>query len=232
MLEVKVERCAGIDVHKKFVVVCVMIGLADQKPASEVLRFGTSVPELKRLKTWLLEKGCTDVVMESTGSYWKPVFNILEGSVKVILANPEQVKALRGKKTDPNDSRWAGGIASTRISAAQFHSTSRHPRTAGSNSKTSDTDAGRSLGTESSTKDSGRRQRQNRQCTDGYFWHVRASHVGSVAGEQADAGTNGGSGAGSLTSEDFADYGGFARSFHEGPSPAVVAADFETFGVH
>src|SRR5689334_7708991 len=49
-------------------------------------------------------------VMESTGSYWKPVFNILEGSVKVILANPEQVKALRGKKTDPNDSRWLAGL--------------------------------------------------------------------------------------------------------------------------
>jgi transposase len=110
MLEVKVERCAGIDVHKKFLMVCVMIGLADQKPASEVRRFGTSVPELNRLKTWLLENGCTEVVMESTGSYWKPVFNILEGSVKVILANAEQVKALRGKKTDPKDSRWLAGL--------------------------------------------------------------------------------------------------------------------------
>src|SRR2546425_13316660 len=48
--------------------------------------------------------------MESTGSYWKPVFNILEGSVKIILANPEQVKALRGKKTDPNDSRWLASL--------------------------------------------------------------------------------------------------------------------------
>jgi transposase len=57
-----------------------------------------------------MEKGCTEAVMESTGSYWKPVFNILEGSVKVILANPEQVKALRGKKTDPNDSRWLAGL--------------------------------------------------------------------------------------------------------------------------
>jgi len=48
--------------------------------------------------------------MESTGSYWKPVFNILEGSLKIILANPEQVKALRGKKTDPNDSRWLASL--------------------------------------------------------------------------------------------------------------------------
>jgi len=90
MLEVKVERCAGIDVHKKFLAVCVLIGLAHQKPASEVRRFGTSVPELERLKAWLLEKGCMEVVMESTGSYWKPVFNVLESSVRVILANPSR----------------------------------------------------------------------------------------------------------------------------------------------
>ena len=110
MLEVKVERCAGIDVGKKFLAVCVLIGLANQKPVGEVRRFGTSVKELERLRAWLLESGCTEVVMESTGSYWKPVFNILEGSLKVILANPEQVKALRGKKTDPNDSRWLASL--------------------------------------------------------------------------------------------------------------------------
>ena len=58
------------------------------------------------MRAWLVETKCTEAVMESTGSYWKPVFNILEGSLKIILANPEQVEALRGKKTDPNDSRW------------------------------------------------------------------------------------------------------------------------------
>ncbi len=110
MLEVRLERCAGIDVAKKFVVVCVMIGSADQKPTVEVRRFGTNVKELERLRAWLLERGCTDAVMESTGSYWKPVFNILEGNLKIVLANPEQVKALRGKKTDPKDSRWLAGL--------------------------------------------------------------------------------------------------------------------------
>src|SRR5437667_1691653 len=58
----------------------------------------------------MLKIRCTEVVMESIGSYWKPVFNILEGSLKVILANPEQVKALRGKKSDPNDSRWLASL--------------------------------------------------------------------------------------------------------------------------
>jgi transposase len=120
MLEVKVERCAGIDVHKKFVMVCVLIGLAHQKPASEVRRFGTSVPELERLRAWLLEKSCTEVVMESTGSYWKPVFNILERDLKVILANAEKVKALRGKKTDPKDCRWLAGLLRHGLVQASF----------------------------------------------------------------------------------------------------------------
>lgn len=110
MLEVRVERGAGIDVAKKFVMVCVLIGPANQKPVEEVRRFSTSVKELEWLRTWLVEKGCTAAVMESTGSYWKPVFNILEGSLNLVLANPEQVKALRGKKTDPKDSRWLAGL--------------------------------------------------------------------------------------------------------------------------
>src|SRR3989454_3812429 len=110
MLDVKVENCAGIDVGKKFLAVCVLTGPVDRKPAGEVRRFGTSVKELERLRAWLIEKKCTEAVMESTGSYWKPVFNILEGSLKIILANPEQVKALRGKKTDPKDSRWLASL--------------------------------------------------------------------------------------------------------------------------
>jgi transposase len=110
MLEVKLERCAGIDVGKKYIDVCVLIGLVDHKPDEEVRRFRTTVRDLERCRAWLLERGCTDVMMESTGSYWKPVFNILEGHVQVTLANPEQVKALRGKKTDRKDCRWLAGL--------------------------------------------------------------------------------------------------------------------------
>ena len=120
MLEVKVERCAGIDVGKKILAVCVMVGATDQKPQTEVRRFGTSVKELKRLQAWLRENECTEAVMESTGSYWKPVFNILETTLKIILANPEQVKALRGKKTDPNDSRWLASLLRHGLVQASF----------------------------------------------------------------------------------------------------------------
>jgi len=72
------------------------------------------------LRAWLKEKACTEVVMESTGSYWKPVFNILEGHFKVILANPEQVKALRGKKTDRKDCRWLAGLLRHGLVQASF----------------------------------------------------------------------------------------------------------------
>src|SRR5438093_10780010 len=66
--------------------------------------------ELERLRVWLKEMGWTEAVMESTGSYWKPVYNVLEGTVKIILANPMHVKVLRGKKTDSKDSRWLAGL--------------------------------------------------------------------------------------------------------------------------
>jgi len=97
-----------------------MIGGADEKPSTEVRRFGTTVKQLQQLSAWLQETGCTEAVMESTGSYWKPVFNILEGTIKIILANPEQVKALRGKKTDPKDSRWLASLLRHGLVQASF----------------------------------------------------------------------------------------------------------------
>src|ERR1700740_1490143 len=96
MISAVIERCAGIDVGKKCIAVCVMTGPADGEVRSETRTFGTTVPELQRARTWITGEGCTDVIMESTGSYWKPVFNILEGHVKVALANPHEVKARKG----------------------------------------------------------------------------------------------------------------------------------------
>jgi len=70
-----IERCAGIDIGKRFLLCCVMTGAAHEEPRSETRRFDTTVPGLKRLRNWLNEERVTDVVMESTGSYWIPVFN-------------------------------------------------------------------------------------------------------------------------------------------------------------
>ncbi len=110
MIPAVIERCAGVDVGKKFVVVCVMTGPAKEPGRAETAKFGTVRAELDRLRQWLKSEGCTHVVMESTGCYWKPVLNVLEDdpeySLHIVLANPQQVKAVTGHKTDPHDARW------------------------------------------------------------------------------------------------------------------------------
>jgi transposase len=110
MIPAVIERCAGIDVGKKFLLVCVMTGPANEEAKAEVRKFGTIRRELENLRKWLQSEGCTQVVMESTGVYWKPVLNILEDDpeyrLKVLLANPQQVKAVTGHKTDPHDAKW------------------------------------------------------------------------------------------------------------------------------
>jgi transposase len=98
-----VERCAGIDIGKRFLLCCVLTGSAADEPSSETRRFDTTVPCLEQLRTWLIEEQVTHVVMESTGSYWIPVFNLLEGIFAVVLANPEEVKTRKGHKTDRKD---------------------------------------------------------------------------------------------------------------------------------
>jgi transposase len=106
MIAAVIERCAGIDVGKKFLAVCVMTGPANGEARSEIRQFGTTVPDLLQLREWIKAEACTDVIMESTGSYWKPVFNILEGHTRVALANPNEVKARKGHKTDNKDAEW------------------------------------------------------------------------------------------------------------------------------
>jgi transposase len=98
-----IERCTGIDVGKKFITACILIGSADMEPTSEKRLFGIFNADLEALRIWLLDRGCTHVVMESTSPYWKPIFNILEENLTVVLANSEQVKARRGHKTDRKD---------------------------------------------------------------------------------------------------------------------------------
>jgi transposase len=97
------ERCAGIDVGKRFLLCCALTGAAHEEPCLRTLRFDTTVAALIRLREWLVAEKITHVVMESTGSYWIPIFNILEDHFTVVLANPEEVKNRKGHKTDRKD---------------------------------------------------------------------------------------------------------------------------------
>ena len=106
MLNVALACCAGIDVGKKIVAVCVLTSNGEHRPQSVTRFFGTTVTDLTALKEWMLECGCTHVAMESTGCYWKPVFNILEEYVNVLLANAQHIKNVPGRKTDVKDCQW------------------------------------------------------------------------------------------------------------------------------
>ena len=109
-MEVMYEVCAGIDVHKKNVVVCLLRAKAGSKCEREVRTFGTTTRSLLELLDWLVSAGCTHVAMESTGVYWKPVFNLLEGAMEVWLVNPQHIKALPGRKTDVKDCEWIADL--------------------------------------------------------------------------------------------------------------------------
>jgi transposase len=101
-MEIIIEKGCGLDVHKGTVVACIM-GTGIKK---EVKTYTTMTNDLLRLKEWLQENGITHVAMESTGVYWKPVFNILEDRFEVILVNARHVKNVPGRKTDVQDSEW------------------------------------------------------------------------------------------------------------------------------
>jgi transposase len=100
-----IERCAGIDIGKRELAVAVIVGPADQDGEVETRTFGTTVPALEELRAWLIQQGCTSVAMESTGSYWIPVKNVLEASLRIVLVCAKKHKPARGEKTDFRDAK-------------------------------------------------------------------------------------------------------------------------------
>jgi transposase len=105
-MEVMYPRCAGLDVHEAFVVVCRRILGPDGRLDKVVRRYSTMTADLLALGDWLAESGVTHVAMESTGVFWKPVWNLLEDRVTILLVNPRDVKQVPGRKTDVSDAEW------------------------------------------------------------------------------------------------------------------------------
>ena len=111
-MKVVFPTCCGVDVRKTFVVATIITTPVDSlQPHYLKKRFSTFNSDLNRFADWLLEHGCLDVCMESTGKYWVPVFNILERrGIRVVIANPKWVKAVKGNTDDTKDSKWIGDL--------------------------------------------------------------------------------------------------------------------------
>jgi len=98
--------CAGLDVHKESVVVCVRQVSPNGRVTKEVRTFSTMTRDLLRLGDWLEEQHVSHLAMESTGVYWKPIYNLLEGRFTILLVNAQHIKKVPGRKTDVKDCEW------------------------------------------------------------------------------------------------------------------------------
>lgn len=120
-MDVLYPSCAGIDVHKKTISVCVLTPGPRGKPQPQVREYGTTTRELLELADWLLQNQVTQVGMESTGVYWKPIWNILEAAgFALTLANAQHVKNVPGKKTDTADCVWLAQLLRHGLLPASF----------------------------------------------------------------------------------------------------------------
>lgn len=109
-MNVVYEACAGLDVHKRTVVGCAIIPDANGQRHKERRTFSAMTPALVRLRQWLTGLGVTHVAMESTASYWKPIYNVLEGHLELLVVNAQHLKAVPGRKTDLKDAEWIADL--------------------------------------------------------------------------------------------------------------------------
>jgi transposase len=119
-MEVMSSHCAGLDVHKKTVVVCRLSVDGNGHKVKAIETFGTTTTELLRLSDWLTAETCTHVAMESTGEFWKPIWNLLEGSFELLLVNARHIKRVPGRKTDVQDSEWLADLPQHGLLKASF----------------------------------------------------------------------------------------------------------------
>ena len=108
-MKVVYSICCGVDVHKTFLV-ATLITSQGLTPHYSKKRFSTFNKSILQFKQWLIDNNCFDVCMESTGKYWVPIYNLLEDTIRVTIANPKWVKAVKGNKDDTKDSKWIGDL--------------------------------------------------------------------------------------------------------------------------
>jgi transposase len=120
MMDVMHACCCGLDVHKKFVVACLISRAADGSTHKEIRTFSTMTQELLSMADWLSAAGCSHVAMESTGCYSKPLYNLLEGQFEVLVVNAQHIKAVPGRKTDVKDCEWIAELLRHGLLRASF----------------------------------------------------------------------------------------------------------------
>ena len=123
------KRCCGMDVHKKVIVACLLVLDRHGELHKQIRKFGTMTKDLLGMLDWLQAAGCTHVAMESTGVYWKPIYNILEGHLEVVVVNAQHLKGVPGRKTDVLDSEWLAECFQLGLLRASFASTGPGQRT-------------------------------------------------------------------------------------------------------
>lgn len=119
-MKVEYRCCAGLDVHKRTAVACVLEGELGKDPVSETKSFGTTTAEVMEMLGWLQEHGVTHVAMEATGNYWMPIYNLLEGHFELIVANAAHMKAVPGRKSDVQDAEWIAELLRHGLLRASF----------------------------------------------------------------------------------------------------------------
>jgi transposase len=118
-MEVVYQRCAGVDVHQRFLVVCLSMVEGGQR-RKEIRSFSNETADLLALRAWLVQEKCSAVGMESTGVYWMPVYRRLEGFFDLIVANAQHIKAVPGRKTDVQDADWIADLLQHGLLTASF----------------------------------------------------------------------------------------------------------------
>ncbi len=119
-MDVVYERCCGLDVHKRTVVACVVVPGTTGQPRKALRSFGTMTEDLLALGDWLQAEGVTHVALESTGSFWKPVWNLIEDRFTLLLVNAQHIKAVPGRKTDVKDAEWIADLLRHGLLRASF----------------------------------------------------------------------------------------------------------------
>src|SRR6266536_1166355 len=119
-MDVVYPRCSGLDIHKRTVVACVIVQESKGKPKKTIKTFGTMTDDLLALGDWLADQDVSHVAMESTGAYWRPIWNLLEDRFVLLLVNAHHIKQVPGRKTDVADCEWIADLLRHGLLKASF----------------------------------------------------------------------------------------------------------------